>query len=321
MTKHTAFRSLSIVILLVAGIAAAGAQPAAPPALTADLHWRNVGPAIMGGRIDDIVADPANPAVIYIGAASGGIWKTVNGGTTWTPIFDDYGTTSIGALAIAPSNAQIVWAGTGEANNRQSSSWGNGVYKSTDGGTSWTRMGLQETRHIGRIVIDPHNPDIVYVAALGHLWGPNKERGLYKTTDGGKTWTNTKFIDEHTGFVDVAMDPSNPRVLYAAAYQRQRTPWGFDGGGPGSGLYKTTDAGRTWTKLTNGLPAGDTGRIALAIYAKDPKIVYAEIENANGGVFRSANAGRSWTRVSSTDPRPSYFSQIRIDPRSEERRV
>jgi len=311
---------LSVLLALSLGPAAPGARAAAAPSrLVADLHWRSVGPAIMGGRIDDIVADPGHPAVIYVGAATGGIWKTVNGGTTWRPIFDDAGTTSIGALAMAPSNPQIIWAGTGEANNRQSSSWGNGVWKSTDSGRTWTHMGLDDTQHIGRIVIDPRNPDVVYVAALGHLWGPNRERGLFKTTDGGRTWTNTKFIDENTGFVDVVMDPTNPRVLYAAAYQRRRTPWGFDGGGPGSGLYKTTDAGRTWTKLAGGLPAGDTGRIGLAIYARNPNVVYASVENADGGVFRSDDAGRTWTRMSPLAPRPSYFSQIRIDPEDDRR--
>jgi photosystem II stability/assembly factor-like uncharacterized protein len=309
---------LSLVLALSAGQAAPSAAPS-PAQLVANLHWRNVGPAIMGGRIDDVVADPADPAVVYVGAATGGIWKTVNGGTTWTPIFDDEGTTSIGALALAPSNPDIIWAGTGEANNRQSSSWGNGVWKSTDGGAHWTHVGLDETRHIGRIVIDPRNPDIVYVAALGHLWGPNRERGLYKTTDGGKTWANTKFIDENTGFVDVAIDPANPRVLYAASYQRRRTPWGFDGGGPGSGLYKTTDAGRTWTRLTAGLPSGDTGRIGLAIYAKNPDVLYAAIENADGGLFRSDDAGRSWKRMNRLDQRPSYFSQVRIDPQDDRR--
>ncbi|MDE3156159.1 MAG: hypothetical protein KGN76_13740 [Acidobacteriota bacterium] len=311
--------SLCLSLLLALSMGQAAAPAAAPSHLVDALHWRNVGPAIMGGRIDDIVADPANPAIVYVGAATGGIWKTVNGGTTWTPIFDDYGTTSIGALALAPSNPDILWAGTGEANNRQSSSWGNGVWKSTDGGKTWTHMGLDDTHHIGRIVIDPRNPDIVYVAALGHLWGPNRERGLFKTSDGGKTWTNTKFINDNTGFVDVAMDPADPRVLYAAAYQRQRTPWGFDGGGPGSGLYKTTDAGRTWTKLTHGLPAGDTGRIGLAIYAKDPKVVYAAVENKDGGLFRSDDAGGSWTRMSRLDQRPPYFSQVRIDPQDDRR--
>ncbi|HET7618108.1 MAG TPA: hypothetical protein VFK20_06325 [Vicinamibacterales bacterium] len=319
--------SVALAMLALVTVSAQTTAPAAlpsgaspgPQALVADLHWRNVGPAVMGGRIDDIVADPANPAVIYIGAASGGVWKTVNAGTTWTPIFDDDGTTSIGDLALAPSNPQIVWVGTGEANNRQSSSWGNGIYKSTDGGKTWTHMGLDDTRHIGRIVIDPHNPDIVYVAALGHLWGPNKARGLYKTTDGGKTWTNTRFIDEDTGFVDIVMDPSNSRVLYAAAYQRRRTPWGFDGGGPGSGLYKTTDAGRTWTKLTNGLPSGDTGRIGLAIYPKNPKVLYASVENADGGLFRTDDAGRTWKRVNKLNVRPPYFSNVRVDPQNDQR--
>ncbi len=316
-----AVAALTLVIAVNAQTPTTAPVPtsAAASPRVADLQWRNVGPAIMGGRIDDIVADPANPSIIYIGAATGGVWKTVNAGTTWTPIFDDEGTTSIGDLALAPSNPNIVWVGTGEANNRQSSSWGNGIYKSTDAGKTWTRMGLEETRHIGRIVIDPRNPDIVYVAALGHLWGPNKARGLYKTTDGGKTWTNTKFIDENTGFVDVVMDPANSRVLYAAAYQRQRTPWGFDGGGPGSGLYKTTDAGRTWTKLTNGLPSGDTGRIGLAIYPKNPNILYASVENADGGLFRTDDAGRTWKRVNKLDVRPPYFSNVRVDPQNDQR--
>ena len=241
--------------------------------------------------------------------------------TTWTPIFDDYGTTSIGDIAVAPSNANIVWVGTGEANNRQSSSWGNGIYKSVDAGKTFQKMGLEDSHHIGRIVIDPKNPDIVYVAALGHLWGPNKERGLFKTTDGGRTWTNTRFINDDTGFVDVAMDPSDSSVLYAAAYQRRRTPFGFNGGGPGSGLYKTTDAGRNWTKLTTGFPAaGDVGRIGIDIYKKNPKIVYVTFEHREaGGVYRTDDEGKTWKKINSLNPRPLYFSQIRIDPQDENR--
>jgi photosystem II stability/assembly factor-like uncharacterized protein len=285
-----------------------------------DLKWRNIGPAIMGGRIDDIEAIESDPETIYAGAATGGVWKTTNGGTTWAPIFDDYGTTSIGDVAIAASNPKVVWVGTGEANNRQSSSWGNGIYKSADGGATFTRMGLEDSHHIGRIVIDPKNPDVVYVAALGHLWGPNKTRGLYKTIDGGRTWTLSKFIDENTGFVDVAMDPSDSRILYAAAYQRQRTSWGMNGGGPGSGLYKTSDAGKTWTRLEGGLPSGgDTGRIGIAVYAKNPAVVYVTYEHKDGGIFRSDDRGKTWRKVNALNPRPLYFSQIRIDPLDDQR--
>jgi photosystem II stability/assembly factor-like uncharacterized protein len=289
------------------------------PQAIAALQWRAIGPAITGGRIDDIAVDPANRDVIYAGAATGGVWKTVNGGTTWAPIFDGFGTTSIGDIAVAPSNPAVVWVGTGEANNRQSSSWGNGVYKSTDGGQTWTLMGLADTKHIGRIIIDPRNPEIVYVAALGHLWGPNRERGVFKTTDGGRTWTNTKFIDENTGFVDLAMDPRDPNTLYAAAYQRRRTPWGFNGGGPGSGLYKTTNGGRTWMRLEGGLPSGNIGRIGIDIYRKNPNVVYVAYEHKDGGIFRSDDRGRTWRKTSALQPRPLYFSQIRIDPQDDRR--
>jgi sortilin (neurotensin receptor 3)/BNR-Asp box repeat protein len=287
--------------------------------LTNDLAWRNIGPAITGGRIDDIAVDEAHPDTIYIGAATGGVWKTVNGGTTWTPIFDDFGTTSIGAVAVSRSNPNIVWVGTGEANNRQSSSWGNGVYRSTDGGATWQSAGLADTKHIGRIVIHPTNPDIVYVAALGHLFGPNRERGLFKTTDGGRTWTNTKYIDENTGFADVAMDPRDPNVLYAAAYQRQRRAHGFNGGGPGSGLYRTTDGAKTWTRVEGGLPGGNVGRIAIAIARSNSNIVYVTYEHKNGGVFRSEDRGKTWTKINALQPRPLYFSQIRIDPKDDRR--
>ena len=254
--------------------------------------WRSIGPANMGGRVDDIAVDENNPSTFYVGFATGGIWKTTNNGTTWTPIFDKYPVSSIGDIALAPSNASIIYVGTGEPNNRQSSSFGGGVYKSTDGGKEFVYVGLKDTQSIGRVVVHPKDPDIAYVAAVGHLFGPNPERGLYKTTDGGKTWTNTKFIDNDTGFTDVAMDPSNPNVLFAASYQRRRQPWGFNGGGSGSALWKTTDAARTWTRLTgNGLPDNPIiGRIGLDIARSKPSTIYASIEvGPSGGTGAGVN--------------------------------
>jgi photosystem II stability/assembly factor-like uncharacterized protein len=227
---------------------------------------------------------------------------------------------SIGAVATSPSAPLTVWVGTGEANTRQSSSWGDGVFKSVDGGKTWADVGLKDTKSIGRIVVDPANADIVYVAAQGHLWGPNAERGVFKTTDGGKTWTKSLFVDENTGANDIVIDPVNSQVLYASTYQRQRRTWGFNGGGPGSGIYKTTDGGATWTKLTTGLPAADKGRIALSLYAGDPKIVYATIEarGADNGIYRTLDAGTTWEKTSSLNTRPNYFSQIRIDPHDQQ---
>ena len=229
------------------------------------LEWRNIGPANMGGRINDFAVVEADPNIVFAATASAGVWRTTNNGVTWEPVFDEQPVSSIGDIAVAPSDSSIVWVGSGESNNRQSSSWGNGVYKSTDGGDSWTNVGLEDTLHIGRIVIHPTNPEVVHVAATGHLWGPNDDRGLYKTTDGGQTWTNTLFIDRDTGMTDVAMDPVSPGTLYAASYQRRRTAFGFSGGGPGSGIYKTTNGGESWRRLTDGLPDGITGRVGLDI--------------------------------------------------------
>lgn len=241
--------------------------------------WRGIGPASMGGRVDDIAVVESDPYLVYVGFATGGVWKSTNNGTTWQPIFDQYSRASIGDIAIAPTDANVVWVGTGEANNRQSSSFGDGIYKSTDGGKTFTNMGLRDAQSIARIVIDPKDANTVYVAVLGHLFGPNKERGVYKTSDGGKTWTNVKFIDEDTGFTDIVFDPADNKTLYAASYQRRRTSWGFNGGGPGSGMWKTTDAGKTWKKMEgNGLPAGLLGRIGLDVARSNPNIVYAQIE-------------------------------------------
>ncbi len=272
----------------------------------------------MGGRVDDLAIVESDPRVMYVGAAAGGVFKTVNGGATWKAIFEDQPNPSIGDLALAPSNPSIIYVGTGEPNNRQSSSWGDGVYKSMDGGVTWTHLGLNATYHIGRIVVHPTDPNIVYVAAQGDLWGPNKERGVYKSMDGGATWTQTLFVNEDTGANDIAIDPQSPNILYATTYQHRRTVFGYNGGGPGSAVYRSTDAGSHWTKLTHGLPAGDLGRCALDIYRKNPNIVYAEVQHETlGGVYRSEDKGETWTQMGDTNPRPSYFSQIRIDPNND----
>ena len=317
----TCRRMLGTIVLmsLVGPGAAVRAQELSEDAL-ARLELRAIGPAVMGGRINDLAVDEQRPWVMYVGAASGGLWKTTNNGTTWTPIFDDQAVASIGDVTLAPSDPEIVWVGTGEANNRQSTTFGNGVYKSTDGGASWEHVGLEQTHHIGRIVIHPSDPATVYVAGGGHLWGANPERGVFKTSDGGNSWDKVLFIDADTGVSDLAMDPVNPRILYATAYQRRRTPWGFSGDGGGSGMYKTTDGGETWRVLTEGLPEGTLGRIGLDIHRADPRIVYATVQHADGGIFRSEDRGEHWTRVNELNPRAMYYSQIRVDP-TDDRRV
>jgi len=321
--------ALALRSILLAGLFSVGC-PAGIFAFPADqpnpmdkfkkLEFRELGPAVMGGRIDDFAVVERHPNIVFVGVASGGVWKTTNNGTTWQPVFDKEGVSTIGDIALAPSDPSIVWVGTGEPNNRQSSSWGDGAYKSLDGGKTWQKVGLAATHHIGRIAIHPRNPDVVYVAALGHLWGPNPERGVYKTVDGGKTWTQSLKINDDTGVSDLAMDPDSPDTLYAAAYQRRRTPFGFNGGGPHSAIYKTTDGGATWKKLTKGLPyenGGDTGRIGLDIYRKDPHIVYAIVQHEKGGTFRSDDKGETWRKMGDTNPRPSYYSQVRIDPNND----
>ncbi len=316
-------RRLRIVLLAVAllatAVSAQNGNGRVEETALKNLQWRSIGPANMGGRIDDFAVVETNPHIIYAGVATGGVWKTTNNGTTWAPIFDEQSSVSIGDVTVAPSNPNVVWVGTGEPNNRQSSSWGDGVYRSLDAGKTWQNMGLADTKHIGRISIDPNDANVVYVAAAGHLWGPNKERGLFKTTDGGKSWANVLFINEDTGVIDVAMDHKNPLTLYAAAYQRRRTPYGFNGGGPHSALYKTTDGGANWTRLTQGLPEGVTGRIGIDVYRANPDIVYATIENAKGGLFRSEDKGATWRQMSSVNPRPMYYSKVRIDPKNDQR--
>lgn len=339
-------------------------QPPPPPPINPSddpmlkrFVFRGIGPASMMGRIDDFAVVENSPSTYYVAFATGGLWKTTNNGTTFEPVFDSYSTHSIGDVAVCQTDPNIVWVGTGEANNRQSSSFGDGIFKSTDGGKTFTHMGLRETQSIARVVIDPKDANTVYVAALGHLFGPNKERGIYKTTDGGKTWNNVKFINEDTGFTDIVIDPVDSKTLYAASYQRRRTASGFNGGGPGSGLWKTVDAGKTWTKMEgNGLPEGLFGRIGIDVARSNPNILYAQIEvgastgtgvpeeTAEGqaagggfggggggrpqqnqppdpkkpGIWRSDDKGKTWKFVSNENNRPMYYSQIRVDPSNAE---
>ena len=285
------------------------------------LEWREVGPAVVGGRVSDLAVDETDTRIIYVATATSGVWKSTNHGTTWEPIFTDQSTASIGDVTLAPSNPNVVWVGTGEPQNRQSSSWGDGVFKSIDGGTTWARKGLQETRHISRIQVHPRNPDVVYVAAVGNLWAEGRERGVYKTTDGGDTWDLVLYLDTNTGAIDLAMDPSDPNTLFAAMYSRRRTAWGFNGGGPGSGIYRTVDGGANWTRLEEGLPDGELGRIGLDIYRRNGNLVFATVEARRGqtGVYGSTDGGDTWERLSSTNPRPMYFSHLRVDPNDPER--
>jgi photosystem II stability/assembly factor-like uncharacterized protein len=395
MLPRPLYRRLAAGCLALAAMAATTAtlcaQNARPPLepkpnLSTDplLHsfeFRSIGPAIMMGRLDDIQGTEKDPMLLYIGFATGGLWKSTDLGNHWKSMFDEHNNESIGAIAIAPSDPNVVYVGTGEANNRQSSSIGEGVWGTTDGGKTWTHLGLEKTQSINRIAIDPTNPKVVFVASPGHLFGPNPDRGLYRSTDGGKTWKNVKFIDENTGFNDVAIDPSNPKIVYASSFERRRNGWGYNGGGPNGGLWKSTNGGDTWTKLDGpGWPKpkdGLYGRIAIAIFKANPKIIYAQVEagasagtgsgtdaaggpekpganpfgeppapvapptspatgaggapaappapatpappppDPNGnGVYRSDDAGKTWVFVSNQDQRPTYFSQIRVDPKN-----
>ena len=293
-------------ILLAAGAVTAAASLYAQngdPRLTADtmksFAFRSVGPSLTTGRISDVAVDPKNPSVWYVAAAAGNLWKTENRGNTWTAIFDEQGSYSLGAVTVDPKDSNIVWLGTGENNNQRSVGFGDGVYKSTDGGATWKRMGLENSEHIQNIVIDPRNSSVVYVTAIGPLWSAGGHRGLYKTADGGQTWKAVLTVSPDTGVTDLLMDPKNPDVLYAAAYQRRRAVGQLIGGGPESGLYKSTNAGQTWTKLTKGLPSVEIGRIGLAANWRNPRTVYALVtaQLGQGGFFRSDDAGATWTRI------------------------
>lgn len=327
-------------VLMLSALTAIVAMPAAAQngrfqAAVSGLEWRQLGPTIMGGRVADLAVVETNPAIFYVGTATGGVWKTINNGATWESLFDDQATSSIGDVTISQTNPNLVWVGTGEPQNRQSSPWGNGVYKSVDGGRNWQHMGLEDTHHIARIRIDPTDNNIVYVAAVGHLWGPNEDRGVFRTMDGGMTWEKVLYVDENTGAIDLAMDPGDPRTLFAAMYQRRRTGFGFNGGGPSSGIYRTTDGGETWEELTNGLPGGIKGRIGLDIYRGDGNMVFALVEadlrgggfgpqaqqagDRENGVYRSIDRGDTWEQVSTTNNRPMYYSQVRVDPNDPDR--
>ena len=291
-------------------------------ALVSSIAARSIGPAVMSGRVVDIAVahvaesdeQPRAGTVIYIAAATGGVWKSTSGGVTWEPVLDDAGVGSMGDVTVAPSNPSVVWAGSGEPNNMRSSSYGDGVYKSEDGGGSFRHMGLRESQHIGRIVVHLGDEQTVYVAAVGPLWAAGGQRGVYKTTDGGETWEAVLTIDQHTGVTDLVMHPRNPEVLYASALQRERRAYSYVGGGPGSGIYKTTDGGATWKRLEEGLPHSDMGRIGLDVSRSHPNTVYAVVEGEEEGVYRTDNGGATWRKTSDIASIPWYFGQIRVDP-------
>jgi photosystem II stability/assembly factor-like uncharacterized protein len=314
---------LSVLVVGVSVLAQSGSawvMPADAPenAALRSLRWRSVGPGNPGGRITVVAGIPGKPEEFYIAGAAGGLAKTTNGGVTFTQLFDNEDVASIGDVEIAESNQNVVWVGTGEGDPRNSTSFGNGVYRSTNGGQSWTHLGLTDTERIKRIAVDPRDPDIAFVCALGHAWGPNEERGVFKTTDGGKNWKKVLYRNADTGCSDIAMDPTNPRELYAGMYTFRRKPYRFDSGGGETALYKTSDGGDTWTKLTAGLPKGPMDRPGVAISESNPNIVYLISETkSEGTLFRSEDRGASWTKVSDSTTitfRPFYYDDIRVDP-------
>ena len=330
-------------VLLVAALVPAttlGAQNGAPfeaDSITlAGLRWRSIGPANFMGRVSDVVGIPSPSKTFFMASVAGGIWKSTNNGLTWRPTFENQRVISMGMLAIAPSDTMQLWAGTGEPNSRNSISPGGGIFKSTDGGLTWKPMGLEKTQTIGRIVVHPTNPGIVYVAALGAIWNANPDRGLYKTTDGGTTWQLIKFISDKAGFVDVQLDPSNPDIVWASSWERVRGPYFLKSGGPGSALWKSTDAGKTWTEVKGGgFPETMKGRISIAISASNPRTMYTMVEadtapnprpaagarraERPSGLYRSEDGGATWTRTNSENVRPFYYSQVRVHPKNPDR--
>ncbi|MFH0758775.1 MAG: hypothetical protein V2B15_15915, partial [Bacteroidota bacterium] len=284
---------------------------------------RNIGPGGMSGRVTSIDVERDDASIFYVGTASGGLWKTSNGGINFKPIFEKEEVASIGAVAVDPGNPDVIWVGTGEGNPRNSLNGGCGIYKSLDGGRNWNLLGLENTRHIHRIIVNPANTDVVYVGAIGSPWGPHSERGVYKTTDGGKSWKQILFINELTGVADMVMDPGNPDKLFVAMWEHQRWPWFFKSGGPGSGLHMTVDGGETWTKITEkeGLPKGELGRIGLAIAGGNSTYVYALVESKKNAIYRSTDGGYSWEKRGDENigDRPFYYADIYVDPTNENR--
>ncbi|MDP2529102.1 MAG: hypothetical protein Q8W51_05145 [Candidatus Palauibacterales bacterium] len=315
--------ALAAVLAVPAALAAAAPLLAAPPA-AADttfgaLRWRSIGP-FEGGRVEAVTGVPGQPSTFYFGAVVGGVWKTTDAGGHWRPVFDGQPIASIGAIAVAPSDPNVIYVGTGEPDPRGDISFGDGVYKSTDGGKTWTNVGLRDTRHIGDIVVDPRDPDVVYVAALGHMFGPNEQRGVFRSTDGGKTWEKVLYRDENTGAVDLSIDPNNPRVLFAALWQVRRRPWQLVNGGPGSGLYESTDGGSTWTQVQGrGLPPGTLGRLSVSVSGADGEVVYLLVNHkTKGGLYRSDDGGATWTLVNDSQTiqqRPWYYFRVYADPK------
>jgi photosystem II stability/assembly factor-like uncharacterized protein len=313
---------LGLILVLTSSSSGLAADSSIDPARLAGLAVRSIGPAGMSGRVATVTGVESDPDILYIGGAGGGIWKTVNGGATWEPVFDSQTSQTslpIGTLAVFQANPAIVWAGTGEANLHESALSGDGVYRSLDGGKTWSHLGLEGTGHIARIVLHPTDPEVAWVAALGSMWTENPERGVFKTVDGGRTWSKVLFVDAKTGAADLAIDPRNPGKLYAAMWQHRRWPWIFRSGGPGSGLYVSLDGGRSWTRRTadDGLPDGDLGRIKLAVSRSNPEVVYAMVEAATSALLRSDDGGASFRTVNATQNlhlRPFYFSGLAVDP-------
>lgn len=313
-------RWCALLAALALAAPALRAQAPADSDSIAGIRFRNIGPSVAGGRVSSVVGVPGQPNLYYVGAAAGGVWKTENGGNSWTPVFEKQPSASIGAVALAPSNPNLVWVGTGEANIRNDITNGHGVWFSPDAGRSWKFMGLEGVGQISRIVVDPQDPDHVLVAAVGQAWTPNPQRGVFLTTDGGRTWKRTLFVNDTTGAADLVMQPGNPRVLFAAMWQVRRFPWELVDGGPGSGLYRSTDGGASWEKLKGGLPSDTLGRIAVAVAPSNPNHVYALIEARKGLLWESRDLGDHWTEVSENhalDVRPFYFSLINVAPDDE----